>query len=266
MTLGANMRIVIPSRSRADNIPTLRYIPYPWRADARVVVPVSQVEQYSEANPGTPIIGCPAEGIAPTRQWILENFHDKYLFFADDDAKFFIRPDMAVPRLVNIEHHISLQIEMWQDIEKAFYLGFPWVGISYRSGNNRVNTEYMDNTRSFSFWGVNADVLVAEGIRFDHTPVMEDFQVILSLLTRGYSNRVYYKWAWDQYGSNAPGGCSDWRTAGVQAEGAYKLQKLFPEFVDVVERDAKGGWFEGSTKRVDVRMKWKKAAESNSYL
>lgn len=261
--------IVIPSRSRAGNVVALRYLPHAHREHAIIVVPIAQMQDYSSAHPGIHVYGCPADGIAPTRQWILENFCDKYLFFLDDDARFFVRKDMNDAKLTPILDDIPEQKRMWDAVGDAFHRGFAWVGISYRSGNNFVTTEYRDNTKSFSVWGINADVVRSEEIRFDVTPVMEDFQVILSLLTRGYENRVYYRWCWDQASSQAPGGCSDWRTPEIQAKTAHKLARLFPSFVKVKEKETKGGWWvneEGKRVRVDVTIQWKKAAKSATFL
>ena len=260
------MRIVIPSRSRPDSIVTLNYIPQPWRRRVAIVVPREQFYSYKKHNPDVTVVSCPVKtGIAPTRQWIIENFEDKHIFMADDDAIFAVRKDPNSTKLTSMEGDVNGQMEMWLAVEEAFYLGFPWVGISYRGGNNFHPNIYDDNTKSFSYWGINREVLLREGIRFDVTPVMEDFQVILSLLSRGYENRVFYKWSWDQWASNAPGGCSDWRTQDVQAEGATKLQQLFPDYVKVVYKQPKTGWYEGEP-RADVRIQWKKTAKWNGFL
>ena len=260
------MRIVIPSRSRPDSIVTLNFIPQPWRRQVVIVVPQQQFHIYEKYNTDVTVVSCPVKtGIAPTRQWIIENFKDKHIFMCDDDAIFAVRKDPNSTKLTPMEDDVNGQMEMWTTVEEAFLLGFPWVGISYRGGNNFYKTNYEDNTKSFSFWGVDREVLLREGIRFDVTPVMEDFQVILSLLSRGYENRVFYKWAWDQESSNAPGGCSDWRTQDVQAEGATKLQQLFPDYVKVVYKQPKIGWYNGEP-RADVRIQWKKTARWNGFL
>jgi hypothetical protein len=90
---------------------------------------------------------------------------------------------------------------------------------------------------------------------------MEDFDVTLQLLRKGHRNAVLNQWAQDQGTSNAPGGCSTYRTPEVQAAGAYGLQKLHPDFVTVVDKETKQAW--GGGVRKDVRIAWKKALESS---
>jgi hypothetical protein len=177
----------------------------------------------------------------------------------DDDLVFFERqPDLKLTRLGD-------PTPMWQTVEEQFLAGFPHVAISIRLGNNRVPTEFKDCTNVCDLWGVDRHVLRKHGIRLDRTPVMEDYQCVLSLLTLGYHTRVLYNWAANgKNARNAKGGCSTWRTAQVQEEGANLLKAMFPEFVTIVHKQTKTGWFEGE--RTDVRIAWKKAADSANYL
>ena len=255
------MHIYIPSRGRHDRLATLAFIPSGWRKT--LVVPYDELPPYMDHAPeGVDIVPCPLEGIAATRQWILENADDDHVFFADDDGRFFKRIRMSSARLTNIGSSPTAQHRMWAAVEDALH-HIPLVGISYRSGNNHVTDGwYRDCTKCFSFWGVDRTILFQHDIRIDRTPVMEDFQVILSLLTRGYPNRVFFKWAWDQNGSNSAGGCSVWRTPEVQAEGAHMLHDMFPDFVKVVQKKPKSGWFNGQP-RVDVNIQWKRAYMSH---
>jgi hypothetical protein len=243
------MQVFIPSRGRADNVKTT--VPF----EHALVVPRAEVRAYRKYHEH--VIGCPVKGIAPTRQWIIENAAtDDIVFFADDDGTFFERESMETTKL-NMSDMPSL-IEMWENIEHAFELGYPLVGISYRGGNNHFKVPWKSNQKAFSFWGVDRYVLKQEHIAIDTTPVMEDYYVNLSLLTRGHETRVCYRWCWNQPLSNAPGGCSIWRTPAIHAKGAKMLQAAFPRYVTLVERAPKYGWYDGAP-RLDVRVQWQKA-------
>lgn len=253
------MQIYVPSRGRAGRVVVLRYESpkYPMT----LVVPPEEYDTYSRTYPKTPILQCPAKGIAPTRQWIMEHSPQDIMFFADDDGRFFKRESMSHPKLVNMLGNQPAINRMWQTIARSFN-DYPLVGISYRGGNNFKTEPYQEIAKAFSFWGVDRRVLQKHDIRIDITPVMEDFQVILSLLTRGYKNIVWYRWAWNQL-SGATGGCSIWRTRRVQARGARKLKRMFPEYVSLKKVKANYGWFNGNA-RLDVRVQWKKAYENSN--
>jgi hypothetical protein len=88
--------------------------------------------------------------------------------------------------------------------------------------------------------------------------VMEDFDITLQLLRRGYKNMIISQYAVRQPMSQAEGGCSDYRTPEVQSEAALKLCQLHPLYVSMRETDHRegGDWF---GERDDVRVKWKQA-------
>ena len=250
------MHIYIPSLGRATSLKVHLYIPSD--IPATVLVSRKEIRQYRKNYPELDFVVCPYDRIAQRKQWALENSHDDIVMFVDDDLKFFSRPDSNSPKLVNLLDSPRVQRRMWRMVRRAFET-FPMVGISHRAGNNHIMTPYRDCTKLNACWGVDRRVLFKEGIRIDTTDLMEDFQVCLSLLTRGYKNRSYFRWAWDQWGtgSNAPGGCSTWRTPEIQAENARKLHALFPDYVSLVEKNAKKGWY--GHPRLDVRIQWRKA-------
>lgn len=246
--------IYIPSLSRATAVHTLLYTA---QHPVTLVVTPAEYDLYKRHHPGIPILTPDIKGIAKTRQFIIDTTPHQYIFFADDDGRFFVRPDLALPKLVSIKDNPEEQTKMWSAVFRALR-SFPMVGVSYRSGNNHVNARHKDNTKLFSFWGVDVHKIRELGINIGHMNVMEDFYLNLSLLTRGYRTRCYYKWAWDQQTSNAPGGCSVYRTLDYHNAGARQLHAAFPEFVTLVSKKPKSGWF-GDQERLDVRVQWKKA-------
>jgi hypothetical protein len=131
------------------------------------------------------------------------------------------------------------------------------VGVSAREGAN-VNTEpYIFNTRLLRFLAYRTDTLIRLGIRFDRLPVMEDFDVELALLTNGCPVLCCNWIVQNQGSSNAPGGCSTYRTMKKQEEAAWKLREYYPKFVEVVTKQTKTAW--NGQERTDVRIKWKQA-------
>lgn len=255
------MRIVIPSRSRVGKVASLAYVPR--RYNPTLVVPQEQLNEYTTEYPHVPILAPPVDGITATRQWILENLEDEYIFMLDDDARFFVREDLQSPKLTPMLGNQREIRKMWNAVEAAFQYT-PWVGISYRGGNHTKAVEYVEAARSFSVWGINRPIIQRLGLRFDLTPVLEDAQVILHLLQAGIPNRVFYRWCWDQVSSNSAGGCSDWRTPPVQTAGARELHRLFPDWVKVVEKESKTGWFKGQT-RTDVVIQWQKCYKKGLF-
>jgi hypothetical protein len=91
-------------------------------------------------------------------------------------------------------------------------------------------------------------------------PVMEDFDLTLQLLRKGYPNRVSYQYVWNQRGSGAEGGCSSYRTAEMQTNAALKLKELHPDFVSLVTKTAGTVW-KDMEERSDVTVQWQKAYE-----
>jgi hypothetical protein len=134
------------------------------------------------------------------------------------------------------------------------------VGVSGREGANYNTDEYDECVRMTRIMAYRADVLVDQDIRFDRVPVMQDFDVTLQLLRKGYPNRVLNWIVHNQNGSNTDGGCSLIRTDEVQAAAANRLAELHPGFVTVVKKQTKKAW--GGKERTDVRIGWKSAYKS----
>jgi hypothetical protein len=84
----SEIAIVIPSHLRADSVFTAKTALPPEMCN--IVVPESQVAEYMEHNPDSPIIGHPDEirGLPKKRSWIAEKFGDHMQ--VDDDQTHFI--------------------------------------------------------------------------------------------------------------------------------------------------------------------------------
>jgi hypothetical protein len=199
--------------------------------------------------------GINVEGIGPTRQHVLENSQTRGVVMLDDDMYFSYRPNPSEPRPLE---RVKDLMPMFQWISDQLDAGFAHGGISARQGNQNIPRPHADCIRVNNAHFFDRDVFLGEGIRFDALPVMEDFHVTLSLLLRGYPNRVAYHYCWSQRGSGYKGGCSSYRTPELQAEAAEKLHAAFPDYVKVVEKESLSQ--HGTmAKRKDVNIAWLKA-------
>ena len=250
-----NLRIYIPSLCRADRQRTHKSIPQLWQPYVTIVVGAGEEELYERNNPGAYIVACPLEGISNVRQWIMENANCKYVLMLDDDMTFNVRRGerLLVAEPVEVGHMIGI-LEQW------LRMGFVHVGISARQGNNHVDGDFAEVTRVNNAYAFNVDKFHVAGARFDRLPVMEDFDVTLTLLEKGYPNRVTYKYAWGQAASGEAGGCSIYRNDAMQEQAAFRLKELHPHSVTIKKKVSKQAWggFSASA-RYDVNIQWKKA-------
>jgi hypothetical protein len=200
------------------------------------------------------------KGIANTRQVILDHCSDNNIdccIMMDDDMQFYVRKE---PGDWHLRYCDEEEIGDMLDLLEHWILvdGFAHAGISPRQGNNNESELYILGSRMCNFYAHNVKILEHYQLRWDDMQVMEDFNMTLKLLTLGYPNIVSFHYAWGQGSSNAPGGCSSYRTLEVQEHQANQLAEKFPRFVSTVKKKNKTGW-EGMEERVDVYVQWKQA-------
>jgi hypothetical protein len=134
--------------------------------------------------------------------------------------------------------------------------------VDIRQGNNARNN---DKKYPVKIVGRMLRVLGYQTIPFlasvhGRVPVMEDFDVTLQLLRRGYPNFILTNWVQDQQQTQLPGGCSDYRDHEKQSAAAEELKRLHPAFVEIVQKQNSTGGAFGNRK--DVRIKWEQALKS----
>lgn len=251
--------IVIPTKGRLGNQITLENLPVELRGNITLLVDYEEFNdhqwEYAERC-NVERLHKDIKGIAAVRQYAVEICNKQYLYLIDDDMVFFKRkPGTIKLKQMNSDEIISM-FELLNDT--MCFDEFMLVGLSARQGNNHVEEEFMDVTRQMNFHGIDVERFRKSKLRFDGSEVMEDFNLLLDMFTRGIPNRVFYKYCWNQKGSGADGGCSTYRTAELQKECALKLKEKYPDYVTVVEKNSKTGW-KGLETRTDVRVQWKKA-------
>lgn len=205
------------------------------------------------------------DGISHTRKWIFTELavarNERHVLMLDDDMDFCYRPDISNPALETIKDAERFEA-MFKLLEQWLEEGFVHIGLAARQGSNHfLGPEiYRDVTRMMNAYAYDVQALQKLNVEFSRVPVMEDFDLTLQLLRKGYPNRVSYQYVWNQRGSGAEGGCSSYRTAEMQMTAALKLKELHPEYVTVVTKAAGSVWVD-MKEREDVRVQWQKAYE-----
>jgi hypothetical protein len=255
------MHIYIPSLSR-EKIPytynsIIAECPYP----VSIVVRDSQYAQYKAAIPEASIIATPADlpnGIGPTRQWIrhtlsADNVDDKFISM-DDDLTFAVR---------RTDDPTKFRDPQRGEIEAMFYKlndmldDYAHISVATREGGHRQPEPVIHFVRAMRTSGYRRSALIKAGVDHRESTVIEDFEVTLALLTKGYPNATLNTHVQNQKGSNSAGGASEYRTMEVQRLAAEKLRSRYPDFVRTVEKTTKTAW--GGATRTDMIIQWKKA-------
>lgn len=266
------MIIYIPTRGRSEKQITWAQLTPALQNSTVFVVNCDEVGRLENLSR---TLRCPrtVKTIGDVRQYIIEQ-HDvkKYgprILMLDDDLRFFRRrTDDQTKFYPCTEGQLEQCMEHVNEILKLY----AHCGILAREGGNRIQAEgggdktggLVQNTRLLRALGYDVTVLRKHGVRFDRNIVMEDFDVALQLLRLGYHNIALVDYVQDQGGSNAPGGCSLYRTLARQTEGARKLRSLHPDFVKVVRKTTVTAW-QGQT-RFDVVVQWKRAFNNDAFL
>lgn len=249
------MKIYIMSSGRAAKQITWNGLPQEIQESAKIVVPWDEREAYKNF----PVLTDKSiiRDVTKTRQFLVETTTGP-MCMLDDDLTFAVRRtdnptkfSPATPEDI---------IDLFADIESSLRK-FPHVGVASREGGNRNIEPYLYNTRAMRVLACDCDVLNSLSIRYDRLKLMSDFDVTLQLLRAGCDTAVINWVVNNQAGSNAAGGCSQYRTKTMQEADAHLLQSFHPEFVRLSIKTTKqaGMWAE----RLDVTCAWKKARASH---
>jgi len=234
--------------------------------NVRLVIQAAEVCKYFDviSTFGVDCIPLPEDirTLSPTRQWLLENHPEavgKYITFLDDDLLFFSRREDDPTKFLMLGG-AGVMYALHTLENRLKKTGYIHGGLLAREGGNRFLDGDKTCMRMMRVLTYKYAEVLKEGARFDRVPSKQDFDMTLQLLRAGYPNLVIADFVQGQYGagcSNAPGGCSVYRTADMNEKSGYDLARLHPGFVKVVEKSSKTSW--GGERRVDVNVQWKKA-------
>lgn len=255
------MLVAIPSRSRAASVldhPKTGWFLQLVEEDFPIMyfVPAEQASGYAAAIEGRyRVVATPAEGIAATRKAIgayaQRHGYSKFLML-DDDVSFYRRKS---PTQWNLRDAARTEMsELLAEISGLLNTN-EIVGVSPREGNNRA-FGVVENTRIIRATAFQTGAF--NECEHGRVQVMEDFDILLQILRRGGTNVCIYEWAQGQKQTQAPGGCSDYRTHASHEASARLLAQLHPGLVKLREKKNKGGGEFGH--RLEVTIAWKKAA------
>lgn len=258
------MKIVIPTYMREDSQLSFKSFPKEHIDNIYLCTDTTRVEYLKLLNPMAQVVDLGiTDGIADTRQKLVDMFMGEKIFIVDDQVKFYQRTPAG--RIVNISSEgMRLMLSTVEDALDTY----AWVGISDRAGNNRVLDNSAEVQRSYSCYGINTTMFADNGISFDGmykktgAKNFEDFYALLSMFTKGMKNLVLYNFAfYHQHGK--AGGNSEFRNNKTHQACYMALQKEFPEFVKLKYK-MNPNWTteEGDNKRLESIISWKKAYES----
>lgn len=256
--------IFIPSRSRFKRSLTLEWLgPDVLRKGARyvaLVVPHDQRQQYTQLaleHHVDVVSRAGVKGIAATRQFIGQHAAwcrlDRFLML-DDDLRFFHRTSPTDVKL--LPNTTADNVRMLSAMEKALD-EYAHVGISPRQFNNAMK-RHQDEWCVRVIRALSFRTREFNCCKHGRVDIMEDFDVTLQLLAKGYPNWQFIDWAQDQPQTQAAGGCSDYRTHELHARNVKKMAALWGSEVITLREKANntGGAF---GKRLEATVKWKKA-------
>jgi len=266
------MRIYIPSFKRWKTIGvegTVARIPYSEHQRCVVVVRHCEQDDYHRSlmpyiNDGLKLLVVPDDiQIAEKRRRIglhaAAHGEEKFAMM-DDDLVFAVRKSETGTSLRRQDD--SDFLEMLVSVEDHLER-YAHVAISLRQGNNNSGPGpsplLAECGRGIRCVGYKTETF--NSCEHGRVRIMEDIDITLQLLRRGMPNAILFWWAQDQKQTNAPGGCSEWRTKEVQETEALKLHALHPEFTKPREKANKTGGDFGT--RTELTVFWRKAFQSS---
>ena len=211
-----------------------------------------------------------AKNLAEVREWLAYNAPKGKIIFMDDNITFSVRIEgYKTPRVLNknnftdseiLEHQTNMFNWLWQALDKKD-IGI--AGISFRPFN-RIRMEDIEcNKRFFAIWGLDCKKYYSQKknpVYMSDWPIKEDFATGIAIRKMGYDILITNKFAFDKTsGSNAKGGCSNYRNVDFMNSETKRMAEAFPDIISIKTRNNKnwGGDFEGK-ESLDVIVHWSK--------
>jgi hypothetical protein len=251
------IRIYIPTLNRASLQPTWDSLPDDLKAQAVLVCPTAEVAEH-KAN-GRNLLVFDKVGIAPKRHFIMMHAmkmgYEKIIMLDDDTTLQYRRIDMKIR---NCDAGVMRRAMAWIEntLDEVIHCGFGARFLGYADPK-----EWAEPGRMMQCLAYNVPKVMATGASFikgvDDLFGIDDFNMTLQLLTKGFPNRVSLTYRYTSRASGAKGGCATWRTKALQTSNATKLKELFPQFVTL--RAKKSGMGAGEGEMMDVKIDWKGA-------
>jgi hypothetical protein len=246
------MQIYIPTKGRGPNKQKTYDRVAGLGHQTFLICPFDEVPEFQQA--GYNAIGCPAERIGATRQWIVDNATDKKVLMLDDDLhQWAVRANGTTHyrKANNTDIQIALN---WMEFTLEDYAH---AGIGARLFANN-QPEIVENGRITRAWGLRADIIKKYQLKF--TCPVDDLEMTIQLLRAGYANLVTYETVQDQDGSQSPGGASTYRTLEYHNKCQEQIHHWHSQFTRLTTKTTQGGWFDGKPRK-EVVIAWKKLTD-----
>jgi hypothetical protein len=255
------MQLIIPTRGRTDQQHTLQQLPGELRKQTSLVCPKDEASSLDHLykSDGVEIVIQPDPDwtIARKRKWIIEEYHrvghDKIMML-DDDLTFSTRrsPEGTGLRVIRGEELIP----EFERIGAKLGPEFPHAGFGPRLHNDKKEAGWeVTGARNIYSLGYYLPIVVRECV-LGRIETREDMDLTLQLLRKGYHNAVWQTTVVNQLQYDGPGGATNERTIERSDADCYKLKRLHPGYVRVVQKD-----YTDSVPRKEVKVQWKKALE-----
>jgi hypothetical protein len=262
--------IVICTFKRLDRQITLNSIPESYRDNVTLVVQPQEKEEALKVHKNIFVLDGDNIGYAKTikqatYEWAVNR--KKHFWMLDDDLTFHHNVENLNKENTGSGKKYPLDEDNFykllelinQDLSNGLMhsaLGTTWVipwGKCPYIENSRICGNKVYNKKLGEIWSE---------IDWDGCCGAEDFYVNLQLLTKGYSNKVWYNYVISPGTSYAEGGCSDYRTLEYHNQSCRDLHEKFPQFVRLKENKIKSGPWKGIPK-LGAYVQWKKAYRSS---
>jgi hypothetical protein len=263
-----NLKILITTMGRVHKQLTYDYMPPALKKQAIIVCPPNEAKDHAALGRNILVCTKDGQGLAKKRDWVLQHAWKqgwRYIAMLDDDVVLQRRrKDMRITNATHDEYPLAFE---W--LEKQLKAGYAHVGWQHRALAFADTGPAMIGTRQM--YCLAYDVKKLEKVEATFSgglppfASMSDFYMTLQLLTAGLPNIVSLEWRAAPYKSNAPGGCSTYRTKKTIEASARAIAKMFPDFVKL--REKKTSWEgvaeqgENRETQTDVTVYWKKALE-----
>lgn len=224
------MRVVIPSRKRVESCRHVLGI-FPG---ALVVVHQDEVEDYSVLDAELLAHPPSVRGIAPLKNWILDNVSDETLFIVDDDIST-LKAMAGRPRAsAQINDPAAIRQIVENAEAAARVLGTPVFGFNQNGGDVRKFKN--QDPLSLSGWVGGAMGIIGRELRYDDSLKMRadiDFCLQAQLRFRCIFADLRFSFVEERF--NNTGGNAHMRNAERNAREIAYLQQKWGRWISVVE-------------------------------
>ena len=261
----SDLRVYIPTRGRVGVQKTWGYLPESVRKLTKLVIDPDDEPGFKRTQ--LPYVVCPEKGITHVRRWIIEKSAHEKIIMMDDDLRFAKRTgEITIPEKSGVptHHYVTVDgealVPMFEGISEKLE-DYAHVSIAFRQFSADKMVDWYDNTRQMRILCYRKSV-IKRHVVLGRVEIMEDFDITLQLLRAGYPNTSGYTFVQDQTATQAPGGCSTYRTHELHDREARKLAELHAPFVQLRQKVNKSKIAGAFGTRTEVTINWKSALAS----